>query len=1051
MKTILLASFFLAFTVCITAQSSVDWENPEVFAINKEHTRATSLPYATVEQALKDDYKTSPYFQSLNGNWQFYWVDKVADVPADFYKEENYKQISTSLWKKGMPNQISGQSGWTLMPVPGNWEFNGYGIPMYVNNGFGFPKNPPFINREDAPTGAYRYQFGIPAAWEGRRVFLHFEGGTNSMYVWINGKKVGYTENAKSPAEFDITPYIRAGQNLLACEVHKFSDGSYLEDQDMWRLGGINRNVYLYSTAQTRILDFFSHADLDEAYKNGLFSTDVKIRNYSNNTLARFVEVSIWDKAGKKIFNQLKKTVIAPGETDSLWFEGKIKTPLKWTAETPHLYSLIITLKDEKRNDIETSSHRIGFRKVEIKDGQVLINGKKVYFKGVNMHEFNTNTGQVVDSAVMLRNIQLFKELNINAVRTSHYPQPPLWYKLCDEYGIYLVDEANLESHGLGYGPDNVANFPDWQEAHLDRVKRLIERDKNHASVIFWSLGNEASNGKAFFTMYDWAKERDKSRPVQYEQAYQKDPNTDIICHMYPSWEGMLRDSKKDLGRPYIMCEYAHAMGNSMGNFQDYWNLMRTSKNMQGGFIWEWYNHGYKTKDEQGREYWAYGGDLNGYNKMNDGNFCMDGIISPDQQYLPHTHIVKKVYQNILFEAKDLDNGIITVINDYKFTPITPEDYSFKWVLLKNGDTASTGTFDVSLAADTKKQVKLHLPRIDTASQTEYFLQVFAYTKNATRFLPAGFESAKGEFFLKGSNYFVSKTIDGADVKKETLGNRITLSANGVSYEFYKDGRGLGTINGPGKAIFSKLPKINFWRAPTDNDFGEKAQYNLRVWDAASNSQLLNFQSIEEGAGVATVHYLVKFPGVAAEVAVAYTVNKDGSLKVCATYTALSDNLPELMRFGMNMELVKSYNYFTWYGRGPWENYVDRKDDAFMAIWKGKVEDQVFPYYRPQESGNKTDVRWFTLTDKEGKGVHVTGAQPLHVSATHYRTEDWDPGNTKKQQHSSDIKPADRVILNVDLFQRGVGGLNSWGAKPLDQYRFREKTYAYEYTISIIR
>ncbi len=427
------------------------------------------------------------------------------------------------------------------------------------------------------------------------------------MYVWINGKKVGYTENAKSPAEFDITPYIRTGKNLLACEVHKFSDGTYLEDQDMWRLGGINRNVYLYSTAPTRILDFFSHADLDAAYKNGLFSMDVKIKNYSNNAAAQTVEVTIFEKAGKKVFAQNKKITVPAGATDSLWFEGVVKTPLQWTAETPDLYNMLITLKDDQNHIIEATSHKIGFRKVEIKDGQVLINGKKVLFKGVNLHEFNTNTGQVVDSAVMLRNIRLFKELNINAVRTSHYPQQPLWYKLCDEYGIYLVDETNLESHGLGYGTDNVSNFPEWQAAHLDRVKRLIERDKNHASVIFWSLGNEASNGKAFFTMYDWAKARDKSRPVQYEQAYQRDRNTDIICHMYPSWESMKRDAVKDLKRPYIMCEYAHAMGNSMGNFQDYWDLMRTSKNMQGGFIWEWYNHGYKTMDEQGREYWAYG------------------------------------------------------------------------------------------------------------------------------------------------------------------------------------------------------------------------------------------------------------------------------------------------------------------------------------------------------------------------------------------------------------------------------------------------------------
>lgn len=1034
----------------VYAQTKPDWENPEVFAINKENTRATALPYATEGQALKNDYKGSPYYQSLNGIWQFYWVDKVADVPENFFTEEAFSNITTGPWKKGTPNQIAGTSDWTLMPVPGNWEFNGYGIPMYINTGFGFPKNPPFINRDDSPTGAYRRQFDIPQNWDGRRVFLHFEGGTNSMYVWVNGKKVGYTENAKSPAEFDITPYIRPGKNLLACEVHKFSDGTYLEDQDMWRLGGINRNVYLYSTAQTRILDFFSHADLDANYKNGLFSTDVKIKNYSDAAAEQTVEVSVLDKAGKKVFAQSKKISVASGAIDSLWFEGTVKSPLQWTAETPNLYNMIITLKDDKGNIVEATSHRIGFRKIEIKDGQVFINGKKVYFKGVNLHEFNTNTGQVVDSTVMLRNIQLFKELNINAVRTSHYPQQPLWYNLCDEYGIYLVDETNLESHGLGYGPDNVSNFPEWQAAHLDRVKRLIERDKNHASVIFWSLGNEASNGKAFFTMYDWAKARDKSRPVQYEQA-NRDRNTDILCPMYPSWESMLNDAKKDLGRPFIMCEYAHAMGNSMGNFQDYWDLMRTSKNMQGGFIWEWYNHGYKTKDEQGREYWAYGGDLQGYNKPNDGNFCMDGLISPDQQYLPHTHIVKKVYQNILFEAKDVNNGVITVINDFRFIPVTPKDYNFKWVLLKNGEAAATGNFDVTIAADSRKDVKLDLPKVNAAPGTEYYLQVYAYTKNDTRFLPAGFESAKGEFALSGNNYFVQAGDNGSAVEKKEDGDRLTLSANGISYEFYKNWRGLASINSSIRWLFGKLPKVNFWRAPTDNDFGSGEQYHLRLWDAASQAQNISFKGVEEKDGKVTLNYLVKPVGIEAEVNVAYTVNRDGSLTVGANYKALSDNLPEMMRFGMNMELDRYYDNFTWYGRGPWENYVDRNTDAFMGTWNGKVEDQAFPYFRPQEAGNKTDVRWFTLTDKEGKGIRVTGTQPLSVSATNYRAEDWDPGTTKKQQHASDIKPADRVILNVDLFQRGVGGLDSWGAKPLDKYRFREKEYQYSYTISIIK
>jgi len=1017
------------------SQSKPDWENPEVFAINKEKTRSSLLPYASEALAIKNEYKSSPYYQSLNGNWQFHWFSKIADVPAGFFKEE----FNTG--------------SWTTMPVPGNWEFNGFGIPMYVNTGFGFPSNPPFINKEDSPTGAYRKQFNIPENWNGRKVFLHFEGGTNSMYVWVNGKKVGYTENSKSPAEFDITPYLKKGSNLLACEVHKFSDGSYLEDQDMWRLGGINRSVYLYSTNQTRILDFFAHPDLDAQYKNGVFSTSVKIQNYGNAVAAQTVEVSILDKAGKKVFSQQKPIKLAAQAIDSLTFDGVVNAPLKWTAETPNLYTMLVTLKDDQKNLIESTSHRIGFRKVEIKDGQVLINGKRVLFKGVNLHEFNTQTGQVVDSVVMLRNIQLFKELNINAVRTSHYPQQPLWYRLCDEYGIYLVDEANLESHGLGYGPNNVSNFPEWKAAHMDRIIRLIERDKNHASVIFWSLGNEASNGKAFFDMYDWAKARDKSRPVQYEQAYQRDRNTDIICHMYPSWDSMVRDAAKDLGKPYIMCEYAHAMGNSMGNFQDYWDLMRTSKNMQGGFIWEWYNHGFKTKDEQGREYWAYGGDLNGFNKPNDGNFCMDGIVTPDQQYMPHTHIVKKVYQNILFEAKDLNNGVLTVINDFKFTPITSQEYGFKWGLLKNGTNVAEGNFEVAIAADSRKEVTLKLPKLAFATGVEYYLQVYAHRKTATKFLPVGFEVAKGEFAFTNNNYFaaVGKTANQAKIEKKETQQKFSFTANGITYEFGKDNRALTDIKGASKQLIAKMPKLNFWRAPTDNDFGSQAQYNLRLWEMASISQKVSFKGIDEKADAVTLNYEFQPQGVAVKVEVAYTINSDGSLTVNTHYKALADDLPEMMRLGMNMELPKEYNNFTWYGRGPWENYVDRYQDAFMSVWSGKVGEQAFPYYRPQEAGNKTDVRWFTLTDNEGNGLQIKGAQPLSVSATNYRTEDWDPGTTKKQQHPSDIIPSDRVILNVDLFQRGVAGLDSWGSKPLDKYRFRAKEYQYAYTISVIR
>jgi len=1030
MKLNLILAFLLV-AVMATSQTR-DWENPEVFAINKEKPRATFLPYPDAKLAAQDDYSASPYFMSLDGTWKFHWVAKPSEAPADFYKE-NYDV-----------------SKWTDMPVPGNWEFNGFGIPIYTNVIYPFPTNPPYVNENDNPVGSYKHQFDLPQTWDGRKVFIHFEGGTTAMYLWINGQKVGYTENAKSPAEFDITPYVRKGKNTLACQVYKYSDGSYIEDQDMWRLGGINRSVYLYSTAETRISDFFAHPDLDANYKNGLFSLDVELKNYATQNKNQTVEVALLDGAGKSVFSKSQKVTVPSNGLKETTFSGTVSNPLKWTAETPNLYTLLISLKDEKNNIVEVTSSKIGFRKIEIKKAQVLINGKKVYFKGVNLHEYNYKTGQVVNREVMMRNIQLMKELNINAVRTSHYPQPTLWYKLCDQYGIYLVDEANQESHGLGYGPSNVSNLPEWNATHMDRIKNVVERDKNHASVIFWSLGNESGNGKAFFDTYDWAKARDKSRPVQYEQAHQRDRNTDIFCPMYPSWESMKRDAARDLEKPYIMCEYAHAMGNSMGNMQEYWDVMRSSKNMQGGFIWEWYNHGFPAKDDQGRFFWAYGGDLGGYNLVNDGNFCMDGMISPDQNYLPHTHIVKKVYQNILFKVKDLNNGIITVINDYKFTDLTNDNYSYEWVLLKNGNVESKGTFDVSVPADSQKDVKLNIPQIKAEPGVEYFLQVYAYNKKETAFLKAGFEVAKEEFAYDTNNYFTEKGKSGSlNISKEQ--DQIIVTAGTLKYQFAtKDTRrGLIRFESDGRPVMRELPRLNFWRGPTDNDFGANDQINLRLWEVAGDNTRYSYLGSEEKDGNIAIKYECKLSAIEAKVDLTYTVNKDGSLNIKADYKALSDNLPDMMRFGMIMTLPREYNDFAWYGRGPHENYIDRKHDSFMGVWKGKVEDQAFSYYRPQETGNKTDVRWLTLTNDRNKGVRVEGGQPLSVSATNYKPEDLDPGRTKKQQHWSDVLPRNEVVLCVDLFQRGVAGLDSWGARPLSKYSFTDKEYSYNFTISL--
>ncbi len=1033
MKHFLFILFYIGSSFYVHSQIP-EWKDPKVFGVNKEKYRSTFVTYPNTLLALQDDHLASPFVFSLDGIWKFKWVAKPSDAPLDFYKESYNVKL------------------WNNMPVPGNWEFNGFGTPIYTNTKYPFPINPPYVDDENNPIGLYKRTFELPLNWSKRKIFIHFEGGTAAMYVWINGQKVGYTENAKSPAEFDITSYLKEGTNTVSCQVFKYGDGSYLEDQDMWRLGGINRSVYLYSTDHVRIADFFAHPNLDTNYRDGIFDVDIELKNYLPEDKNVSIEVSLLDKNAKNVIHKVQKIKIQGSRTKEISFKGSLPDPLKWTAETPNLYTLLLTLRDERNEVIEVVSHKVGFRKIEIKDGQLFINGKKVYFKGVNLHEYNYKTGQVVDKDVMIKNIQLMKELNINAVRTSHYPQPPLWYKLCDQYGIYLVDEANLESHGLGFGEGNISNFPEWLDAHMDRIQSVVERDKNHPSVIFWSLGNEASNGKAYFDMYDWAKKRDNSRPTQYEQARKGERNTDIICPMYPTWEAMQRDAARDIGRPYIMCEYAHAMGNSMGNFQEYWDLMRSSKNMQGGFIWEWYNHGYPAKDEQGRSYWAYGGDLGGYNIHNDGNFCMDGIITPDQKYMPHTHIVKKVYQDILFQAKDLNKGIITIINDYKFSDITDQSHTFKWVLTRNGKRFSDGNFEVQIKADSQKDVKLPLPNLVSESGVEYLLQIYAYVKKATPMLETGFESAKEEFLLPISNYFTDRTRQGNIEISQNENKVLVTSGDDLAYEFsLKDGATLISMTHNGKKIFKGLPRPNFWRALTDNDFGSSAQYNLRLWETAGLNIIWKFRDRKETNGSITFSYEGKLRGIEAKVLVSYTVQCDGSITIGTHYVALSDELPELMRLGMLMSLPKEMNNIAWYGRGPHENYIDRNQDAFIGIWNGLVENQAYPYYRPQETGNKTDVRWVSLTNAEGKGLLIEGEQALSVNALNNYPEDLDPGMTKKQQHSSDILPTEEVVLCVDLFQRGLGGLDSWKSKPLDKYRFTNKEYSYSYTISIIK
>lgn len=1017
-----------------------DWENPGFFEWNKEKPHATFMLFDKKEDVAKDEYSRSPYYQSLNGTWKFVYVDKHADRLQDFYKTD------------------IDDSKWSNIAVPSNWEMKGFGIPIYTNITYPHPRNPPFIG-DNNPVGTYRKEFTVPANWDGSEILLQFGSISGCAFVYVNGQKVGMTKAAKSPAEFNVTKYLKKGTNLLAVQIFRWHDGSYLEDQDFWRLSGIERDVCLYALPKLSLWDFFLKSDLDAKYKDGVFTADVDIRQFAgNSTKAGSVTVEIVDNAGKTVFTQQKKLTVSADTIQTINFSGKIKNPLKWSAEAPNLYDCIITFNAGQGATATTyAGAKIGFRKVEIKNAQLHINGMPVYVKGVNRHEHDDVEGHVPLLETMMKDITLMKQFNINSVRTSHYPNDPLWYKLCDKYGLYVVDEANIETHGMGAEfqswfdkAKHPAYLPEWAPAHLDREHRLVERDKNHASVIIWSLGNECGNGPVFHDAYKWMKQRDNTRPVQFEQAGE-DWNTDIVCPMYPSIGNMKRyaaDSAKK--RPYIMCEYAHAMGNSNGNFKEYWDIIAGSKHMQGGFIWDWVDQGLKTKDANGKAYWAYGGDLGGFYWQNDENGVADGLLSSDRTPDPGLYEVEKIYQNISFSSEDIGRGQLTVENGFDFTNLS--EFDFKWEMLNNGKKSFDGSFSLDVAPHSKKVVDLHLPMFKLMPGTEMYLNVYAYRKAATPLLPAGSSVAREQFKYVG-DYFSKEPKTEGSLTIDKKGDRVNFTAGNISGEFdTKTGRFFRYQNGR-DVRFNNFPEPYFWRAPTDNDFGNHMPEQLGFWRTAHAGKQVKSVAVGEKAdsGLA-IKVLYTLTGIAQPYSIDYLIQNDGSVKVTATLDMAGSNLPELPRFGMRTQLQGSYDSLTYYGRGPWENYSDRHDASFLGIYADNTNNQYFTgYIRPQESGYKTDVRWLSLTNGKGEGILFEGLQPLSFSAINHSTEDLDPGLSKKQQHPTDLAPRRGVFLNIDLKQRGVGGDDSWGALPHEQYRLLDKKYSYSYVIKLIK
>lgn len=1034
-KTLLTTIAFLCFGYA-NAQNN-DWENPKLVDQGKEKAHASFMLFDSEKDVITDDYTKSTFYQSLNGQWKFNYVDKYADRITDFYKTD------------------LNDAGWANINVPSNWELKGFGIPIYTNITYPFPKNPPFIG-ENNPVGTYRKTFSIPENWGNREVLIHFGSISGCAFIYVNGKKVGITKASKTPSEFNITPFLKKGINQLAVQVFRWHDGSYLEDQDFWRLSGIERDVYLYALPKLAIWDFFLKGDLDSKYVNGLFSAAVDIRKFVGNDIkSGSVSVSLLDKQGKSVYSNSQNFSVNADSIQTLNFSTSIKNPLKWNAETPNLYNCVISLKDNKGKVLGVTSHKVGFRKVEIKNARLLVNGMAISVHGVNRHEHDDVTGHATTKELMLKDIKLMKELNINSVRLAHYPNDPLWYKLCDEYGLYLVDEANIETHGMGAEfqsrfdkSKHPAYLPEWAAAHVDRTVRMVERDKNHASIIIWSLGNECGNGQVFHDNYKWIKNRDNTRPVQFEQAGE-DWNTDIVAPMYPSIGNMQKyaaDTTKT--RPYIMCEYSHAMGNSSGNFRTYFEIIRNSKNMQGGFIWDWVDQGMKTKDLNGKTFWAYGGDLGSFYWTNDENFCANGLVSADRTKHPGAYEVKKVYQTIIITPKDINKGLFEVKNIFDFTNL--KDYNFKWELFKNGEKVNEGAFGIDLGPHQSKELQINLPKYKAAAGTEFYLNIYATTKNESPMLPAGFEVAKEQFLYAG-DYFAKELNTDAKLIVKKDNNKISFTAGNVKGEFdIKAGRINAYSNGDNR--FTNFLEPYFWRAPTDNDFGNDMPSKLGVWRSAHlNMQLKIVKIGEQNAQGLPIEVTWLLGNINVPYQINYLIQNDGSIKVTATMDFSGKELPELPRFGMRTSLSNWYTDLSYYGRGPNENYTDRKEGSFVGIYNDKVENQYFKgYIRPQESGNKTDVRWLTLTNTNGMGVKIEGIQPIAFSALNHSTEDLDPGLTKKQQHPTNLPPRNQVFLNIDLKQRGVGGDDSWGALPHREFRLLDKKYSYSYTISLI-
>lgn len=1074
------------------------WQDVQVVAVNKEYPRSSFMTYENRANALTGKFEKSKYYQLLNGTWKFYFVDSYKNLPANITDPS----VSTA--------------DWTDIKVPGNWEVQGHGVAIYTNHGYEFqPRNPqPPTLPEANPVGVYRRDIDIPTDWDGRDIYLHLAGAKSGVYVYINGQEVGYSEDSKNSAEFLINKFVKPGKNVLTLKIYRWSTGSYLECQDFWRISGIERDVFLYSQPKAALKDFRVTSTLDDTYKDGIFKLGADLRNNGSAASNMALVYELLDAKGNVVATGEKTADIAAGETRTVSFDQTLPGVKTWTSEAPNLYKLVMTVKENGKVN-EIIPFNVGFRRIEIKPIEQLagngkpyvclfINGQPLKLKGVNIHEHNPATGHYMTEELMRKDFELMKQHNLNTVRLCHYPQDRRFYELCDEYGLYVYDEANIESHGMYYDlkkGGTLGNNPEWLKAHMDRTINMFERNKNYPSLTFWSLGNEAGNGYNFYQTYLWLKDADKNimeRPVNYERA-QWEWNSDMYVPQYPGAQWLEAMGKRGSDRPIAPSEYSHAMGNSNGNLWDQWKAIYKYPNLQGGYIWDWVDQGIDAVDENGRHFWTYGGDY-GVNTPNDGNFCCNGIVSPDRTPHPAMAEVKYVHQNVAFEPVDPANGKFLVKNRFYFTNL--QKYMISYTIKANGKTVKGGKMSVNVEPQGSKEITIPVSGLKSKPGTEYFIYFNVTTTEPEPLIPVGHEIAYEQFRLPVEPSERTFATGGPTLKVSAEGNELSASSSKVSFVFDKKTGLVSSYKVGGTEYFKDGFGLqpNFWRAPNDNDYGNGNPKRLQVWKQSSkNFNVVDANIVMDGKdAVLTANYLLAAGNL---YIVTYRIHPSGVVKadftftstdmeaakteaseatLMATFTPGSDaarkaaSKLEVPRIGVRFRLPAEMNQVEYFGRGPEENYVDRNAGTLIDLYKTTADNMYFPYVRPQENGHHTDTRWLTLNKKGGKGLTIYADKTIGFNALRNSVEDFDGEETvsrpyqwlnrdagelvhdeskakdqlPRKTHINDISPRNFVEVCVDMKQQGVAGYNSWGARPEPGYNIpTNQEYKWGFTI----